>query len=309
MSDMPRIPPRTPADQLRALGYETPRGPVDDTPRWHLEAAGEALEDGRLEDAEEALARGREGLRAGSPDEDEAAYLALGVALLRADVGGAEAEIRWLAGREGDGSARARGLLGAASAALSGEARARLLALLPGGDHVASHGWDVREMEIPDVPLPPSGLPMLPDEEEMEFPAEQRDGRGTPLLDAPAEAQPPAPPVAADGPDGLRERLVEQLLAGPESPEVLFAVAMTLLRCGHLADAEVLFAAAAEAPELRLAAWEGLMEILVRSGRSGEAVSTALRLTRVHRGAGEALAGIRRWGDLGAAAAGSGRPT
>jgi hypothetical protein len=65
-----------------------------------------------------------------------------------------------------------------------------------------------------------------------------------------------------------------------------------------------MFSAAMQAPGLRVAACEGLMQALVEAGRHAEAIATATRATRVFARDGEHLGGILYWQGVAAQASG-----
>lgn len=94
--------------------------------------------------------------------------------------------------------------------------------------------------------------------------------------------------------DALRERLVEEMLArfGDDQGQLLFDTASTFLNNAEFGAAELLFSAAMQVPEIRVAACEGLMQSLIGAGRFADAVSTASRACRIFARDGDALLGI-----------------
>lgn len=106
--------------------------------------------------------------------------------------------------------------------------------------------------------------------------------------------------------DLLRERLVEEMLATvtDEEGQLLFATATTFLNNGQFQSAEIMFSAAMQIPDLRLAACEGLMQALVAAERYTEAVSTATRAERIFARDADALLGVVYWHGVAAQALG-----
>jgi hypothetical protein len=351
---------RSPAEVLQALGHRAPRAPVEDSPRWHLTAAEEAMDDGHWDVARAAIHRARESIVDGSADADEASFAALRLAVSTVDVHLAAAEISALAARM-DASdpvwnRRVRRLVGSAPPAFPGSMCARLLELVPAlledraGGSVSTPG-----LYVESFPVPAGGLPLLPDEDPSDGLASVAGEASThvaspgPLAPIPTEspfaaaararrASPPeaaeddvvvfdedalpasAPPhgftgrvfIAADesdlqDADALRDRLVEEMLASitEEEGQVLFATASTFLNNGQYETAEIVFSAAMQLPDLRLAACEGLMQALVAAGRHTEAVATGARAERIFAREGDALLGIVYWHGVAAQALGA----
>lgn len=354
---------RTPAEQLRALGHGARRAPVEDSPRWHLGAAEDAMDERRWDTARAAVQRARESIVPGTPDEDEAAFVALRLAVATVDLRTATGEVMALAERMDSAdpvwNRRVRRIVETAPPVFAASMRAGLLDLLPELPEHEAAGPAAGEHEIPDVPLPPGGLPRLPDEDAWPgagaeppastaaprltradelppTPAESpfRAGEGAPdprRHTAAAEDEdvvvlegdslswtsdeptgfagrvfvPPAGANLTDA-DALRERLVEEMLAkvGEAEGQLLFATATTFLNNGEFETAEIMFSAAMQIPELRLAACEGAMQALVGAGRYAEAMATGTRATRIFAREGEALLGIVYWHGVAAQAAG-----
>lgn len=353
---------RTPAEQLRALGHTARRAPMEDSPRWHLAAAEDAMDERRWDTARAAVQRARETIVPGTPDADEAAFVALRLAVATVDLRSATGEVMTLAARMDPAdpvwNRRVRRIVEAAPPVLAASMRAGLLDLLPVlPEEEAAGAAGAVEPGIPHVPLPPGGLPRLPDEDawpdagaEPEMIAAARPLTGAdvlpPILASPsrAGAETPDPrsrcvaedenlvvlegdplwsiseepagftgrvlvsPVGADltDADALRERLVEEMLVrvGDAEGQLLFATATTFLNNGEFETAEIMFSAAMQIPELRLAACEGAIQALVRAGRYAEAVATGTRATRIFAREGEALLGIVYWHGVAAQAAG-----
>jgi hypothetical protein len=353
---------RTPAAQLRALGHGARRAPVEDSPRWHLSAAEDAMDERRWDMARAAVQRARESIVPGAPDEDEAAFVALRLAVATVDLRTATGEVMALAERMDPAdpvwNRRVRQIVETAPPVFAAPMRAGLLDLLPELPEHQAVGPAAGEPEIPDVPLPPGGLPRLPDEDAWPgagaeapagtpgprlsradelppIPVESpfRAGAGTPGPSSHTVADDEdavvlegdslswtsdeptgfagrvfVPPAAADltDADALRERLVEEMLAkvGEAEGQLLFATATTFLNNGEFETAEIMFSAAMQIPELRLAACEGAMQALVGAGRYAEAMATGTRATRVFAREGEALLGIVYWHGVAAQAAG-----
>lgn len=353
---------RTPAEQLRALGHTARRAPVEDSPRWHLAAAEDAMDERRWDMARAAVQRARETIGPGTPEADEAAFVALRLAVATVDLRSATGEVMALAARMDPAdpvwNRRVRRIVEAAPPVLAASMRAGLLDLLPvlPEDETAGAAAAV-EPGIPHVPLPPGGLPQLPDDDAWQeagaepemstaappltgadgppaAPARSpfRAGADTPDLRSRSVADDEAlvvlegdplpwtepagftgrvfvPPAGADltDADALRERLVEEMLAkvGEAEGQLLFATATTFLNNGEFETAEIMFSAAMQIPELRLAACEGAMQALVRGGRYAEAVATGTRATRIFAREGEALLGIVYWHGVAAQAGGN----
>jgi hypothetical protein len=323
------------------------------------------MDERRWDMARAAVQRARESIVPGAPDEDEAAFVALRLAVATVDLRTATGEVMALVERMDPAdlvwNRRVRRIVEAAPPVFAASMRAGLLELLPGlPEHAPAGPAGAGETEIPDVPLPPGGLPLLPDEDAWPdasadagpaastagprhahadelppIPAESpfRAGAGTPgpsshtvtddedvvvlegdslswTSDEPTGFAgrvfvPPAGADLADA-DALRERLVEEMLAnvGEAEGQLLFATATTFLNNGEFETAEIMFSAAMQIPELRLAACEGAMQALVGAGRSAEAMATGTRATRIFAREGEALLGIVYWHGVAAQAAG-----
>jgi hypothetical protein len=339
---------RSPAAQLRALGHQPPRAPVEDSPRWHLTAAEEAMDAGDWDVARGAIERARESIAPGSADADEACYAALRIALATVDLRLATAEVMALADRmdplDPVWNRRVRRVVDAAPPVFSPSMRARLLELLPAMPQLAAPPATIpgEEPYLGAFVVPADGLPLLPDEEPWDpaepagGPALLQDPGAASLRPVPTESpfgagrvrpEPQHPPddvlvfdedalLPAAAPAGfaghvrimgsesdlsdadlLRERLVEEMLASvtEEEGQLLFATASTFLNNGQFQSAEIMFSAAMQIPDLRLAACEGLMQALVAAGRHVEAVATAVRAERIFARDAEALLGIVYW--------------
>jgi hypothetical protein len=107
--------------------------------------------------------------------------------------------------------------------------------------------------------------------------------------------------------DGLRDRLVEAMLAGAvtdQEGDELFHTASTFLNNFDYATAEALFSAAMQVPHLRVAGCEGLVQCLVKLGRMSDAVTTAALAVRIFSDDAQALLGILYWQGVAAEAQG-----
>ncbi|HEX6037797.1 hypothetical protein, partial [Longimicrobium sp.] len=169
---------RSPAAQLRALGHQPPRAPVEDSPRWHLTAAEEAMDAGDWDMARGAIERARETIVPGSADADEASFAALRLALATVDLRLAASEVTALVDRmdplDPVWNRRVRRVVAAAPPVFSPSMRTRLLELLPGVPEsgpppvVAAPGdkrYPGMEPYLGAFVMPADGLPPLPDEE------------------------------------------------------------------------------------------------------------------------------------------------
>ncbi len=123
----------TAQDRLRNLGHTGYA--AEDDPRWHLEAAEEAMDAGDWDAARAAVERARERLDPDSPDAAEAAFVALRLAVSTVDLRSATAETRWIAAALPPGDVawvrRAREIIDAAPRHFGASMRAGLLSLLP----------------------------------------------------------------------------------------------------------------------------------------------------------------------------------
>lgn len=166
---------RKPVDQLEALGHPTSRAPVEDSARWHLIASDEAIDDSRWDVARAAVERARESVERGSPDEDEAAFVSLRLAVATVDLRGATADIVGLVERsdatDDVWNRRVRSIIAAAPPVFPSSMRTGLLSLIPplpgisaGGEARQSREAPQPEtgLEVPYVAVPPEGLPELP---------------------------------------------------------------------------------------------------------------------------------------------------
>jgi hypothetical protein len=320
---------RTAAAQLRELGH-----PVagEDTPRWHLAAAEEAMDEGRWDAARVALQRARDNLQPEDLDTVEARFVALRLAVSTVDLRAATDETMALVeGMDEDDpvwNRRVREIIDAAPRVFSSSMRTGLTALLPptpravdarlpavtdqtpepelfaveeaaepvqdGGAGADYEVWvddGVSAAEVADT-AEPAGESFAPDEREA---GERWHVRADPGVDV-------------EDADGLRDLLVERMLAQVTEDEflLLFETATTFLANGQFDTAELMFSAAMQAPTLRVAACEGLVQSLVRGGRHSEAITNAVRATRVFAREGDHLAGVLYW--QGVAAQESGDP-
>jgi len=182
--------------QMRALH--------DDPPRLHLALADEKIDEGCLDVARAALARARETILPGSPDADEAAFLAVRLAAASVDLRTATAEVKGLVER-GDPAdpvwnRRLRRIIEAAPPVLPRAMRTALLDLLP---PVAADDGAIPSGNALDAPRP--ALPDLPGEDEWSaavpgawfIDAGPGDG-----LTGSAEGVPPVSPVPTVSPFG-----------------------------------------------------------------------------------------------------------
>ncbi len=297
---------------------------MEDSPRWHLGAAEDAMDQGRWDIARAAVERARESIAPGTREEDEAGFVALRLAVGTMDLRTATTEVLALIERrppeDAEWNRRVRRIIAAAPPVFAGSMRAGLLDLLP-----PVPDGDPR---IPHVALPPGGLPDLPEEEPWPAPGE------TALPPIPTESPFAAALAAAtsggaaevdavvmyDGDveerdeagvfpgrlvvaqaevelrdaDLLRDRLVESMLSRVTEAEgrLLFETATTFLINREFGTAEVLFSAGMQLPGLRVASCEGLMRSLVGAERFAEAVATGTRALRIFARDGDALLGI-----------------
>jgi hypothetical protein len=187
---------RTPVQQLHALGHGVSQAPKEDSPGWHLAAAEEAMDEGRWDTARAAVQRARETIEAGTPEEVEAGFVALRLAVATVDLRSATAEVVALTERMDPRDAvwnrRVRRIVAAAPRVFAAPMRTgilELLPLLPGGDAA-----------VPHVEVPVGGLPLLPGEDDWpEPPAEEpppRDAAAAATL-RPIPTESPFRPVVA----------------------------------------------------------------------------------------------------------------
>lgn len=330
---------RTPREQLEALGHQPPHGWKDDSPRWHLQAAEDALDQGRLEVARAAVQRARESASPDSTDAEESAFVALRAAIASVDLRAATEEVQALRACHDDGdpawNRRVRAIIAQAPTVFGASMRAGLLGLLsPVPEPVEAVSERIDSDPVPDVLLPTSGLPQLPDEDDFEPAAAVNDAPFertmfsglTPQQESALEletdttwidtTEPPHEDGAqftgrvrvgegdADLTDAeaLRERLVEEMLAGvsEEEGQLLIDVATTFLNNREFGSAELLFSAAMGIPTLRVPACEGLVQAQVGGERHEDAAGTAARALRIYAREGDALLGIVYWGGIAA---------
>lgn len=330
---------RTPREQLEALGHQPPHGWKDDSPRWHLQAAEDALDRGRLEVARAAVQRARECAPPDSADAEEAAFVALRAAVASIDLRAATEEVQALRACHDDGdpvwNRRVRAIIAQAPTVFGASMRAGLLGLLPPvQEPVEVVSERIDSDPVPEVLLPASGLPQLPDEDDFEPAPAVNEAPVEPMLFSGIAPQPPSPleleqSVAWVDPgepphedraqftgrvrvgegeadltdaEGLRERLVEEMLAGVSEAEgqLLIDVATTFLNNREFGSAELLFSAAMGIPTLRVPACEGLVQTQVGGGSHEDAAGTAARALRIYAREGDALLGIVYWGGIAA---------
>jgi hypothetical protein len=173
---------RSPDEQIRTLR--------EDSPRWHLEAAEDEIDAGRLDVARAALARARETLSAGA-DTDEAAFVAVRLAAASVDLKTATAEVVGLVERRDPAdpvwNRRLRRIIEGAPRVFPRSMRAGLLDLLPPvpGDAASTAG-------SAGIVASPT-LPDLPDEDEW------------------GDAAPAAPAAAADSGDVIARPILPEL--------------------------------------------------------------------------------------------------
>lgn len=329
---------RTPREQLEALGHQPPHGWKDDSPRWHLRAAEDALDQGRLEIARAAVQRARESASPDSTDAEESAFVALRAAIASVDLRAATEEVQALRACHDDGdpvwNRRVRAIIAQAPAVFGASMRAGLLGLLPPvPEAVEAVSERIDSDPVPDVLLPVSGLPQLPEEDDFDSAAAVNDAPVAPMFSGIAP-HPPSPieleqSVAWVDPgepphedraqftgrvrvgegdadltdaEALRERLVEEMLAGvsEEEGQLLIDVATTFLNNREFGSAELLFSAAMGIPTLRVPACEGLVQAQVGGGRHEDAAGTVARALRIYAREGDALLGIVYWGGIAA---------
>ncbi len=338
MSIQPGRAARTPREQLEALGHQPPRGWKDDTPRWHLQSAEDALDHGRLEVARAAVRRARERALPGSADAEEAAFVALRAAVAALDLRGATDEVQALTGSNDPSdplwNRRVRAIIAQAPAVFSASMRAGLLGLLPPVPELTGAVPEMTDSDsIPEIRVPVSGLPELPEEDGLDSRA-ANDAHAEPVLFSEVPLQPgfpldpdqgmtwrdpgePTPEASASftgrvrvsekdadltNAEELRERLVEEMLAGvsEEEGQLMIDVATTFLNNREFGSAELLFSAAMGIPSLRVPACEGMVQAQVGGGRNADAVGTASRALRIYAREGDALLGIAYWGGVAA---------
>jgi hypothetical protein len=308
---------RSAAAQLRELGHAVPG---EDHPRWHLTAAEEAMDGGQWDTARVALQRARENMVPGAPDRVEARFVALRLAVSTVDLRVATEETMALVESMDEHdpvwNRRVRDIIAAAPRVFTSSMRTGLTALLPpipgpgGGAEPAAGSVGgrpgeetepelFRDMDVAVEPLPEGGgeaeyevwVAEGEDESEAEGagPGLQADPRWHVRVD-------PAGHDLEDA-DSLRDHLVERMLAEVTDDEfqLLFETATTFLANRQYDTAELMFSAAMQAPGLRVAACEGLVQALVLGGRHAEAITNAVRATRVFAREGAQLAGILYW--------------
>jgi hypothetical protein len=327
---------RTAAAQLRELGH-----PVagEDTPRWHLAAAEEAMDEGRWDAARVALQRARDNLQPEDLDTIEARFVALRLAVSTVDLRAATDETMALVEGMDEGdpvwNRRVREIIDAAPRVFSSSMRTGLTALLP----PAPRAVDARPPAVTDETPEPelfaveeSAQPGQDGGGGADYDVWVDDGESAPEVAEVAEAADEVltpvdevftpeergpderwhvradPGVDVEDADSLRDHLVERMLAEVTDDEflLLFETATTFLANGQFDTAELIFSAAMQAPALRVAACEGLVQSLVRGGRHSEAITNAVRATRVFAREGDHLAGVLYW--QGVAAQESGDP-
>jgi hypothetical protein len=311
---------RSAAAQLRELGHGIPG---EDSPRWHLVAAEEAMDEGGWDAARVALQRARENLAPEAPDGVEARFVAIRLAVATVDLRAATEEtmalVESMDEKDATWNRRVRAIIAAAPRVFTSSMRAGITSLLPSlpaeghaqAAAVAPTGDE--DAEEPDLfpgggdVGPTSAAPAAPECADYEVWVD--DGDGTPNSAEPAAPADGAlavrgrwhvridPAVDAENADELRDHLVERMLAevSDEEFQVLFDTATTFLANGQYETAELMFSAAMQAPELRVAACEGLVQALVLGGRHSDAIANAQRATRVFARERDHLAGVLYW--------------
>lgn len=313
---------RSAAAQLRELGHAVPG---EDAPRWHLAAAEEAMDEGRWDAARVALQRARENLVPGDLDSVEARFVALRLAVSTVDLRAATDETMGLVESMDEEdpvwNRRVRDIIGAAPRVFSSSMRAGLTSLLPPVRPVEDVGiaageparGDFDEGGEPELFAVEVAVdPRAQDPPETEYEVWVDDGESAAeapeasATDEEAGARSAGtepwhvrvdPAGDLEDADSLRDHLVERMLAEVTDDEflLLFETATTFLANGQYDTAELMFSAAMQAPGLRVAACEGLVQALVLGGRHSEAIANAVRATRVFAREGEHLAGVLYW--------------
>ncbi|HEX8695971.1 MAG TPA: hypothetical protein VF746_26385 [Longimicrobium sp.] len=210
---------RTPAEQLRALGHGAGTAPREDSPRWHLGAAEDAMDEGRWDTARAALQRARESIAPGSPEVGEAAYVALRLAVATVDLRTATSEVLALADRMDAAdpvwNRRVRRIVEAAPPVFAASMRAGLLDLLPPLPDPAERR-DPEALEIPAFEVPPGGLPLLPDEDA--WPVADETSAPAAAATGPLRDSAELPPVPTESPFAAA-RAARQAAAPPHDPK------------------------------------------------------------------------------------------
>jgi hypothetical protein len=255
MTSNPETDSNSPADRRSALGAAYPL--TDDSPRWHLTFAEESIDTHRWGDARAALARGRDNIAADSADADEAAFVAVRLAMAEVNLQAATAEVMALVERmdplDPVWSRRVRRIISEAPSVAPQSMRTELLAYLPPVPAelgVPAPRGQVEEIER--IPVPVGGLPDLADD--LWIPGDDDSAGATAPSEPPVTgplAIPPVPtkspflqvPMAEGGPAGRDD--VEEVVvfdAGPEVGEPLAFTGRILVgeEGGDLTDADAL---------------------------------------------------------------------
>lgn len=278
------------------------------------------MDEGRWDAARVALQRARENMVEGAPDAIEARYVALRLAVSTVDLRTATEETMGLVESMDEHdpvwNRRVRDIIAAAPKVFTSSMRSGLATLLPplrevDGGAQPGAGWPGGrpEEEEPEPELF-SALDVAAEAvaEEGAGEAEYEVWLDEPGVESAAAPDPEEPdprwhvrvdPGTHDleDADSLRDHLVERMLAEVTDDEfrLLFETATTFLANEQYDTAELMFSAAMQAPGLRVPACEGLVQALVLGGRHAEAITNAVRATRVFAREGAQLAGIYYW--------------
>jgi hypothetical protein len=308
---------RSAAAQLRELGH-TVHG--EDHPRWHLTTAEEAMDEGQWDTARVAVQRARENMVQGGPDAVEARFVALRLAVSTIDLRAATEEtmalVECMDEHDPVWNRRVRDIIAAAPRVFSGSMRTGLTSILPplpqmvGGGVAGTGAGADREPELfADAGIASVGVDADPRQDgpplpEYEVWLDDGDPNSEPEATADQPDSDPRWNVRVDpavhdveDADALRDHLVERMLADVSDDEfqLLFETATTFLANRQYDTAELMFSAAMQAPGLRVAACEGLVQSLALGGRHSEAIAAAARAARVFAREGAMLAGIVYW--------------
>lgn len=165
------------------------------------------MDEGRWDTARAAVQRARETIEAGTPEEVEAAFVALRLAVATVDLRSATAEgialTERMDPRDPVWNRRVRRIVAAAPRVFAAPMRTGLLKLLPllPGDDAA----------VPHVAVPAGGLPLLPGEDDWDEPPADEPRRV-------AAATVPLPPIPTESPFRAAEPVVEPV-AEPAAPD------------------------------------------------------------------------------------------
>ena len=211
---------RTPPDQAAALGAGYAL--AEDSPRWHLTFAEEAMDARRWSDARAALARAREGIVAGSADADEAAFVALRLAMAEVNLHAATAEVVALVQRMDPAdpvwNRRVRRIVSEAPAVAPRSMRAELLDVLPPVPDLLPRAAAAPAAEVERIPVPAGGLPDLADDLWAD-PGELPGGEAEVEHPGSPSTEPPSlPPVPTENPFVVSTAAVEEVAAERDAP-------------------------------------------------------------------------------------------